>query len=202
MLCGELLSGGLASAGALQAPYCGLLPGGLKNLGSPRPLTGSPYLALLVELLAAAAAQDDRDSYDDEDDEGEYKTRIMMMQQQQQQQQQQDGSGGPNNMKMPDRSELKLQLDGEHVDEDVLLDKSNLKRHIDVAHNGVSHTCDICEKKFSTKSNLKKHIDVAHNGVTHTYDICDRIRAQTIQLNQCSLGMNTCDAVMCLMCIF
>ncbi|KAL7289693.1 hypothetical protein TKK_0016416 [Trichogramma kaykai] len=123
MLCGELLSGGLASAGALQAPYCGLLPGGLKNLGSPRPLTGSPYLALLVELLAAAAARDSYDNDDEEDDdEDERKTRIMMMQQQRQE----DGSGGPNNTKMPDRSELKLQLDGEQVDEDVLLESDNL----------------------------------------------------------------------------
>jgi hypothetical protein len=51
MLCGELVNGGLASAGAVSVPRGSLglwLPG-----LSPRPRTGSPYLPILAELLAA-----------------------------------------------------------------------------------------------------------------------------------------------------
>lgn len=54
MLCGELVKGGLASAGAVTVP-CALL--GLGLPGCLRPSTGSPsspYLAILTELLAAA----------------------------------------------------------------------------------------------------------------------------------------------------
>jgi len=55
MLCGELLSGGFVSAGAVPVVPCGVpglwLPGCLRAT-SPRLLT-SPYLTLLAELLAA-----------------------------------------------------------------------------------------------------------------------------------------------------
>ncbi|XP_011342333.1 protein Fe65 homolog isoform X1 [Ooceraea biroi] len=55
MLCGELLSGGFVSAGAVPVVPCGVpglwLPGCLRAT-TPRILT-SPYLTLLAELLAA-----------------------------------------------------------------------------------------------------------------------------------------------------
>lgn len=55
MLCGELLNGGFASAGAVPVVPCGLiglwLPGYLRTT-SPGLLT-SPYLPLLAELLAS-----------------------------------------------------------------------------------------------------------------------------------------------------
>ena len=57
MLCGELVNGGLASAGAVSAPCglvgLGLLPGCLRAGLSPSPLTGSPYISVLAELVAA-----------------------------------------------------------------------------------------------------------------------------------------------------
>uniref|UniRef100_A0ABD2VUS9 C2H2-type domain-containing protein n=1 Tax=Trichogramma kaykai TaxID=54128 RepID=A0ABD2VUS9_9HYME len=40
-------------------------------------------------------------------------------------------------------------------------------KDIESVHNGVTHACSTCEKKFSDKGNLKKHIDSIHNRVTH-----------------------------------
>ncbi|XP_014205013.1 protein Fe65 homolog isoform X2 [Copidosoma floridanum] len=61
MLCGELVNGGLASAGAVSVP-CGLvrlgLPGCLK--AGSRPVTGSPYVSILAEFLAASYLEEVR----------------------------------------------------------------------------------------------------------------------------------------------
>ncbi|KAJ8680140.1 hypothetical protein QAD02_015927 [Eretmocerus hayati] len=58
MLCGELLNGGLASAGSfplLGFTSSGLLPGCLRAGLSPRSPSGSPYLPILAELLTSAS---------------------------------------------------------------------------------------------------------------------------------------------------
>ena len=103
MLCGELLNGSLASAGTLSVPYCGVLPGFFRGSLSPRPLTGSPYLTLLAELLATAAYNEElaleahmMDQEEEEDKEKEQQQRV------------------------PDRKNLHLEFDYD-VDESVLL---------------------------------------------------------------------------------
>ena len=61
MLCGELLNGGLVSAGAVPVVPCGLLglwlPGCLRAT-SPRSLT-SPYLTLLAEIIISSSLEQD-----------------------------------------------------------------------------------------------------------------------------------------------
>ncbi|XP_011500533.1 PREDICTED: amyloid beta A4 precursor protein-binding family B member 1-like [Ceratosolen solmsi marchali] len=111
MLCGELVNGGLASAGAVTVP-CGLLglwlPGCLRAGLSPRPQTGSPYLPILAELLAAELWPHSQMELDE---------------------QQLDNRGGLN--------ELELRFEDE-IDEDVLLENGllsfeNPNYHLDPA---------------------------------------------------------------------
>ncbi|KAL7302116.1 hypothetical protein TKK_0005343 [Trichogramma kaykai] len=66
------------------------------------------------------------------------------------------------------KSRLKMPNDAGNID------KSNLKKHIESRHNGITHACVICGKKFSNKSNLKKHFKRVHNDILHECDICGK----------------------------
>lgn len=104
MLCGELVNGGLASAGAVAVP-CGLglwLPGCLRAGLSPRPLTGSPYLPILAELLAAAYLEELRLAAEVDESNGGHCMETI------------------NNRNASCVNELELQLQDD-IDEDVLL---------------------------------------------------------------------------------
>ena len=40
-------------------------------------------------------------------------------------------------------------------------------------HNGVKHSCELCEYKAGTKSNLQQHVQSIHNGVKHSCEFCE-----------------------------
>lgn len=52
----------------------------------------------------------------------------------------------------------------------------SLKRHINSAHRGITHTCPDCGKKFTESSSLANHTKSAHQGKTWPclFDDCDK----------------------------
>ncbi|XP_023315963.1 zinc finger protein 510-like isoform X4 [Trichogramma pretiosum] len=52
--------------------------------------------------------------------------------------------------------------------------KSNLKTHIDAAHNGIAPICKTCGKTFVRLDVLKRHMNSVHDKVTHECDICGK----------------------------
>ena len=62
--------------------------------------------------------------------------------------------------------------------------KSNLKKHIEITHQG-RHKCDQCEKIFSLPMNLKRHIKNVHEGrKDYICNDCGKSFIQSTDLNR------------------
>ena len=79
------------------------------------------------------------------------------------------------NKKQTDKEVVKLHCD---QCERVFQRKSNLRKHIVLAHSGnsrneIEYDCEFCHKKFKTNGNLKKHKMCVHDKVKFPCDQCD-----------------------------
>ena len=50
---------------------------------------------------------------------------------------------------------------------------SDLKKHINSVHKGVTFQCSECESTFTQKGAVQRHIQAVHNGLTFPCKDCD-----------------------------
>ena len=51
-----------------------------------------------------------------------------------------------------------------------LSDQKGLKSHIQIVHEGVRYTCNLCDKQYTQQTNLNKHIKYVHQGLKYAGD--------------------------------
>ena len=55
---------------------------------------------------------------------------------------------------------------------------SDLKKHIQSIHKGVTFQCSVCESTFTQQGSVQRHIQSVHNGVTFPCEDCEYIATQ------------------------
>jgi len=69
-----------------------------------------------------------------------------------------------------------------HEENNLTIQRSNLRTHIISVHEGMMFPCESCDYLATEKSNLRKHIKSIHEGIRFSCESCEYLSTQNFSL--------------------